>query len=189
MSQPYNWEEVDIPRGSFIGWGLRPGQKVVGKVLDYTPTGGTDFNQEPCPALTLELLEDAYSANKAQQYTKIDRGELVTLNCGQVQLQRGVRTADPKPGDVIAIELTSVAAGAGRNGGDVKEFGIKIARGAGGPVTRPQAQQQPQFAQSAPNFGAPAPAAAPQSDPWGSAPVPAAAPAGGFGGSNDEPPF
>jgi hypothetical protein len=104
----YNWETVDVPRGAFISWGETVGQHVTGKILDYEPTGGTNFAGEPCPQLSIEL---------------------VVLNAGQVSLKRAVKAADPKSGDLIKITLSNLVK---TPNGTVKEFDIKIARGAGG---------------------------------------------------------
>lgn len=122
----YQWEEIAVPAGSFIGWGTKPGQHVTGKVLDYEPSGGTDFNDDPCPQLTVELAEPAASFNKDGDRTDYPAGELVILTCGLVSLKRAVRAASPNPGDMIKITLTGLVKTAR---GTVKEMGIKIARG------------------------------------------------------------
>jgi hypothetical protein len=53
------------------------------------------------------------------------------LNAGQVSLKRALRAADPSPGDLIKITLINLAK---TDKGSVKEYDIKIARGAGGKV-------------------------------------------------------
>lgn len=155
-----NWEEIDVPRGAYIGWGNNAGQNVTGKVLEYAPTGGSDFNSNPCPQLAIELIEDAESYNKAGQCFKHAAGDIIQLTCGQVSLKRAVMAADPNPGDLVKISLEGIVNLQGGN--TVKEFGIKIARGAGGQSQQPAARPAQ----------APAPAAAPAP-----APTPAAAPA------------
>ena len=132
-----NWEEVTVPRGAYIGWGTKPGQHVTGKVVDYSDNGGTNFAGEPCPAATIELTEDAASFTKDGERSNHPAGELVQLNAGQVSLKRALRAADPKPGDLVKIELTNLAKTAN---GSVKEFSIKIARGAGG-TAKPKAAE------------------------------------------------
>lgn len=123
------WEEVAIPTGSFVGWGAKAGQHVTGKVIDYSIEGGTDFNQKPCPQLTIELTEQAASFNKEGDRVDFPAGDLVQITCGQVKLKQGIRAADPKVGDILKIELTDVTRLA--NGNSMKTFGIKIARGTG----------------------------------------------------------
>ena len=125
------WETVEVPRGAYIGWGSKKGQHVTGKVLDYQPEGGTDFNQAPCPSATIELTESAASFNKDGDRSEHEAGSLVQLNAGQVSLKRALRAADPSPGDLIKITLVNLAK---TDKGSVKEFDIKIARGAGGKV-------------------------------------------------------
>ena len=126
------WETVEVPRGAYIGWGSKKGQHVTGKVLDYQPEGGTDFNQNPCPSATIELTETAASFNKDGERSEHEAGSLVQLNAGQVSLKRALRAADPSPGDLIKITLINLAK---TDKGSVKEYDIKIARGAGGKVT------------------------------------------------------
>ena len=130
----YNWETIDVPRGAFISWGEQTGQHVTGKVLEYDPTGGTDFNNNPCPQLSVELIEPAASINKTGQRTDFPAGELVVLNAGQVSLKRAIKAADPKTGDLVKISLSNLVR---TTNGTVKEFEIKIARGAGGQSQQP----------------------------------------------------
>lgn len=131
-----NWEDIEVPRGAYIGWGTKKGQHVTGKVIDYSPDGGTNFAGEPCPLVTIELTEAAASFNKDGERTDYPAGELIQLNAGQVSLKRALRAADPAPGDLVKITLENLAK---TDKGTVKEFGIKIARGAGGTV-KPKAQ-------------------------------------------------
>lgn len=124
-----NWETVEVPRGAYLGWGNKKGQHVTGKVLEYSPDGGTNFAGDPCPSATIELTEPAASFNKEGERTDFPAGEIVQLNAGQVSLKRALRAADPNPGDLVKITLENLAK---TDKGTVKEFGIKIARGAGG---------------------------------------------------------
>ncbi|WP_183092925.1 hypothetical protein [Nocardioides stalactiti] len=123
-----NWEEIDVPRGAFIGWGSKVGQHVTGKVLAYDERGGTDFAGDPCPQLQVELTDPAASFNKDGDRTDYPAGDLVVLNCGQVSLKRAVRAAALDVGDLVKIELQNLVK---TEKGTVKEFGIKVARGAG----------------------------------------------------------
>lgn len=138
MSEP-NWEEIDVPRGAYIGWGEHVGQHITGRVLDYDPTGGTDFAGNPCPQLSVELIEPAASFNKVGERTDYPAGDLVVLNAGQVSLKRALRAADPSAGDLIKITLSNLVKTAN---GTVKEMAVRIARGAGGaPTANPFTQQ------------------------------------------------
>lgn len=136
------WEDVDVPRGAYISWGTKPGQHVTGKVLDYNPTGGNDFNDEPCPQIAIELTEPAASINKDGERTDFPAGELVQLNAGQVSLKRALRAADPRPGDLVKITLSDLVK---TTRGTVKEFSIKIARGAAATTTAAAADDEPPF--------------------------------------------
>jgi hypothetical protein len=122
-----NWEEVEVPRGAYISWGTKAGQHVTGRVVDYNLTGGNDFNDQPCPQIAIELTEPSASINKDGERTNFEPGELVQLNAGQVSLKRALRAADPSPGDLVKITLSDLVKTAK---GTVKEFSIKIARGA-----------------------------------------------------------
>lgn len=147
MSTNPQWEEVPVPRGAFIGWGNAIGQFVTGKVLDYDETGGTDFSGNTCPTLSVELLESAASFDKSGTRTDFPAGDLVILNAGQVSLKRALRAAALNVGDLVKITMSNLVKSAN---GTVKEFEIKVARGAGRP-----AQPAQTFQQQAP---APAPA-------------------------------
>lgn len=124
----YTFETVDVPRGAFISWGPYVGQSVVGRVLDFDPSGGTDFNDKPCPQLQVELIEPCKSISKDLEVTDFAKGELVMLNCGQTSLKRAVKVAALESGDIVKIELVNLVK---VDKGTVKEFGIKVARGAG----------------------------------------------------------
>jgi hypothetical protein len=120
------WVEVEVPRGAYLGWGSNPGQQVVGKVMHYDETGGTDFNKEVCPSIELSLLEPADSFNKAGERTTFEAGETVQLNCGQVSLRRAVSRAELLAGDLVKIALVNLATIKG--GRTVKEFSISVIR-------------------------------------------------------------
>lgn len=130
----YNWEDVEVPRGAFISWGNQTGQHVTGKVLSFDPTGGTDAKGNICPQLALELIEPAASINRDNVRTDFPAGELVVLNIGQVSLRRAVNAASLTNGDLVKITLENLVKA---TNGTVKEFSIKVARGAGGNV-KPQ---------------------------------------------------
>ena len=38
----YDFEKVEVPRGTFVGWAAKPGQKMTAKVVAYDETGGRD---------------------------------------------------------------------------------------------------------------------------------------------------
>jgi hypothetical protein len=122
------WVEVEVPRGPFYGWGTHPGQQIVGKVVNYDETGGTDFAKEVCPSLEVVLLEPSDSYNKAGDRTAHEAGETIQLNCGQVSLKRAVTRAELEHGDLVKITLANIAEIKG--GRTVKEFSISIIRAA-----------------------------------------------------------
>ena len=141
----YEWETIDVPSGAFIGWGTREGQHVTGKVLEYLPAGGTDFDGNPCPRLAVELIERAASFNKAGERTDYDPKEIVSLNVGQTGLKAAVLRANPEAGDLIKITMTGTTRT--NKGNDIKGFDLKIARGAGNPqaARRAVAEAEPPF--------------------------------------------
>ena len=140
------WETIEAPSGSFIGWGTRAGQHVTGRVIEYAIDGGTDFNGGKCPLLSIELTEAAASFSKDGERTDHEAGAIVNITAGQVKLKSVIRTADPAPGDLVKVELTGVSKTA--SGNTLKEFSLKIARGAGGSVA-------PKAAPAAESFEAP----------------------------------
>jgi quercetin dioxygenase-like cupin family protein len=129
-----NWEEIEVPRGSFISWADKPGQIVQGAVVTYDPRGGTDFNDQPCPQVIIDLTAHAESINKAGEVFEYDAGDMVTVNAGQANLAKALRKADPQPGDLLKITYADTEKSAK---GTVKVFAVKIARGSG--TARPKA--------------------------------------------------
>lgn len=121
------WEDVEIPQGSFIGWGAK-GQTVTGKVLSYSPDGGSDFAGNPCPQVVLELTEDAdnYKDKGATRET-LASGEFVTVTAGQANLKRAVVAAQANNGDLMRIRFEDTYKTAN---GEGKSFKVQIARGA-----------------------------------------------------------
>ena len=146
------WETVEVPRGAYISWGETPGvQEVIGKVIDFSHQGGTDFAGHPCPQVSLELRSPTFSVNKAGQRSEHQIGDLVILNAGLVSLKRAVLAMQMQPGDLIKIQFARVVP---TSNGTVKEFDVQIARGAGKNSPPPQAPQQ-QYAPPPQQYGAP----------------------------------
>lgn len=140
MTENYDWETVEVPAGSFIGWGTTGGQHVTGRILSYSPLGGVDFNGDACPELTIELTDRAASFNKNGERTDYPAGEMVNLTVGQLGLKKAVTRADPNVGDMIKITMTGTEKTT--KGNEIKVFDLKIARGSG-QTQRPPASRQP----------------------------------------------
>lgn len=176
-----DWETIEVPRGAFIGWSNTSShagkQHVTGEVLDYDPQGGTDFNDEKCPQLSVILTDKAASFNKEGERRDYEAGQLVLLNCGQVSLKRAVKAADLNVGDLVKITLSNFVK---TDKGTVKEFEIKRKRGNGSLSSNAERALK---AQQGNENGASA-----GSDPWESAPASAGASVGG-GFDDSEPPF
>ena len=127
MSEP-EWQESELPQGTFIGWG-KIGQTITGHVVNYTADGGRDYNGDPCPQIVLALTEgcDNYK-DKGATHETIDAGEFVTITAGQANLRRHLTGIMPAPGDLLRVRYDAdyrTASGTG------KEFRIKFARGVG----------------------------------------------------------
>jgi hypothetical protein len=145
VAQP-DWQKIDVPAGgNFIGWGNKDSQTVIGKVLTFTLTGGTDFNDNDCPQLELELVEDASSFDKGGNETVYGAGDLVTLTCGLVRLNKAVRKAGLQTGDLVKIVMTGTTDIGGGKG--MKEFDIYTIPGGGkkGTAVRAVKSEEPDF--------------------------------------------
>lgn len=153
------YQEIETPQGSFIGWGSKPGQVIEGRVTDYDPAGATDFGGSECPALEIELTRTGHSYAKEEWHT-YEAGDLVQISCGQVQLKKKVRKAQPRIGDMIRIELVDLVK---VSNGTVKSFTVGIDKNA-----------------ASSNGGG----SAKHEDLWANTPPPIAPPDDG-----DEPPF
>jgi hypothetical protein len=119
------FQDVDIPQGAFIGWG-KQGQTVTVTVASFDPTGGSDFNNNPCPLLVGTLTEAADNyRDQGTTHEQLDAGELVTITAGQANLKRGLLAADPKPGDIVRMIFTDTYKTASGTGKTIK---VQIAR-------------------------------------------------------------
>jgi hypothetical protein len=162
-----NWDdEIESSAGGFYGWGERVGQKMTGGILDYNPTGGSDFNGNPCPLLIAELTEESYSHNTSSGWTKLTAGETVKITCGLGSLNEAVRLAKLSGGDLVQIELAELKPT--NKGNPAKIFKVRVARGA---FMKASAPAQPAAVSG--GFGNSL-----GNDPWASTPPP-----------DDEPPF
>jgi hypothetical protein len=125
----YDFTPVEVPTGTYISWGPKPEQIVTIDVISYTPHGGTDFHDQPCPQIVGTLVADcATYRDKGATKERLTAGPMVTLNCGLANLKRNVLAADPQPGDIIRLTFESTTPGAK---GDIKLFKAEVARGAG----------------------------------------------------------
>jgi hypothetical protein len=176
------WEEIDVPRGQYIGWGNTPGQHVTGALLDMDMHGATTQAGDPCPLLEIELTYPAASFNKELQRVDFPPGEIVLLSVSQKQLQRAVKLAKLTPGDLVKIELRDQERTAN---GTAKIFGIAVDRGAA--LAKVNGQRRAagavtEFAPTGSLGGSAGPMPTVQSQQFAS--VPAAS-----GIADDEPPF
>lgn len=140
------WESVTAPRGEFIGWGQKVGQKVTGEVIHQGV--GSDPNKNECPELTVKLTEEAHSFVKGEWKT-FEADTIVKITCAQYSLKEGIPAARINPGDLIRIELTELRP---TNKSAQKIFDIKVRRNSAPapiqqvqqPVAQPPAFSAPQ---------------------------------------------
>lgn len=128
MSNDRTFEDIDVPQGRFIGWG-EIGQVIEIDVLSYGETDGSDFNGNECPLVSGFLTADATNfTDKGTKRETLKAGELVNVTCGQANLKKGVKIADPNRADVLRITYVDEYKTAKGTG---KEFKVQIARGQG----------------------------------------------------------
>lgn len=128
MPEP-TWKKIEVPQGRFIGWG-KIGQSVTIDVLDYQPSGGTDFNGNTCPLVTGTLVEDCDNyTDKGTSKERLKAGELVSVTCGQANLRKGILACDPKRGDLVRLTFTDTYTA---SKGEGKVIEVEHAPGAGG---------------------------------------------------------
>ena len=119
---------VEVPQGAFVGWG-RVGQHVTGIVRGYSPDAGSDFNDQPCPLLTVELTMVAENwRDKGTTKETLEAGELVSITAGQAGLRRRLHAVEPRVGDAIRV-IYDGEYPTGKGTG--KSFEVKLVRGAG----------------------------------------------------------
>lgn len=120
------WKEVEVPRGTFIGW-AKHGQSVTLRVASYSDTGGSDYNNEPCPQLVGALVEPAVTyRERGTVQQRIEAGEFVTINAGQPALARRLRVASAEgtlvPGGLCRVEYVGDYATSKGEGKDFKVY-------------------------------------------------------------------
>lgn len=112
----------DIPSGDFYQW-ENPGEvltgDVIAKIIDK------DFNQNPCPGLTI----------------RTDDGEEVRLTAGQAQLKAKLLEAKPAVGDRIKITFTGIEKRSG--GKTLKNFEVVVKAGGAKSKVTPAAAAAP----------------------------------------------
>lgn len=128
QQQTDQWEDVDVPSGSYIGWDTKPGQVVTGKVLDYGDQTGQDFNGKPCPEVEIELAQATYSVTKEGERFEHEAGDVVKVTAGLANLKKAVRAAKVQTGDEIWLKFTSTEK---VPKGTVKIFSARVRRGGG----------------------------------------------------------
>lgn len=129
------WEDVEVPSGTYIGWSDRPGQVVTGTLLELGE--GQDFNGKPCPELEIELTTPAYSVNKEGERFDHGEGDVVKVTAGGANLKKAVRAAKLSVGDLVWIQFSSTEK---VPKGTVKIFNVRVRRGAGA-----VAEEEPPF--------------------------------------------
>jgi hypothetical protein len=141
------WEEIDVPQGSYMSWASRPGQRVVGKIIDYDPRGGTDLNDQPCPLITVLLAEATYAVNKDGDRKEFAADDMIMVNCSLYNLKKAIKFANVERGDMINIHYNDVVR---VDKGDAKQFKIKVLRGSKANSRDQGAAGAPQYAGTVP---------------------------------------
>lgn len=104
------FQKVEVPRGRFIGWAVKPTdppQTVIVKVTDYDEQGGRTPNGNIVPQLSGTLVEPATNyRDHGTEREVLAGGELVTVTCSIANLRKGVKAAEPQPGDTVKLVYT-----------------------------------------------------------------------------------
>jgi hypothetical protein len=119
------WQKIEVPQGSFIGWGTKEGQIVQGKVTDYDETGGRDYDKNSCPLIEIELTYKAASFIKNQR-TDFPVGSVVLVTCGQANLKKAIKRAELVRGNLVKITMTGELDTG--QGSPMKMFDIQVDR-------------------------------------------------------------
>lgn len=119
------WEDVDVPQGAYMSWASRPGQRVVGLVIDYEPHEGRDFADQPCPLITLRLRDATYAVNKDGDRRDFAADEMIMVNCALVNLKKAVKFANLERGNLVDIHFYDVTK---VDKGDAKQFKVRVMR-------------------------------------------------------------
>lgn len=122
------YEKVEVPQGRFIGWGRKPTdppQTVIVKVTEYDEEGGKTPppNSRTVPQFSGTLVEDATNyRDGGTEKEEIKAGELVTVTCGIANLRKGIKAAEPRPGDTVKLVFNDTYATAEGTGKVIEVF-------------------------------------------------------------------
>jgi len=118
-----NWEDVDVPRGSYISWG-EVGQTVTIEVVSYSATAGSGYKDEQVPEVVGILQLDCINYRKGVKET-LSKGEFVTITCSQANINKAVRAAALEPGNLVRITFEDTYE---TPKGDGKAFKVQVNR-------------------------------------------------------------
>ena len=126
-----NWDEIPASGGGtggpFISWGPKPGQIILGEVLDATP--GTDYDGNPCAQISVLLDEPTTSEPKQGETRTFAKGDTVTVKgASPSSLKKGMLDAAPVAGDTIRIAFDSMYDTAKGGKASGKGFTVKISK-------------------------------------------------------------
>ena len=113
--------------GTFMKW-EDVGDCVEGRILDFDLDGGRDFDQQPCPQLTVET----------------DRGVIV-ISAGQANLKRLLTERSPKLIEGHGVKVTYSGTYTTKQGGTGKEFTLGVTPKPIAPITVELAQDEEPF--------------------------------------------
>jgi hypothetical protein len=140
------WQTIEVPQGSFIGWGSKHGQHVTGRVTDYDETGGRDYDKNSCPLVEVELTDKAASFIKGER-TDFPPGATVLVTCGQANLKKAIKRAELQRGNLVKITMTGEQDTG--QGSPMKVFTIQVDRSvvstSNGAAGMPDDDDEPPF--------------------------------------------
>lgn len=104
-----DYESIPTGGGEFVTW-TEVGQVVEGIIIGFTVDGGSDFNDNACPEVTIRQLD----------------GALATVTCGTAQLKKAMTLNADKMrlGHQIRIEFTGTYKT--NKGSDGKSFSVGV---------------------------------------------------------------
>lgn len=100
--------KVEVPRGTFWGWAVKPPQEVTVETISYDPQGGRDAKDNIVPRLIGKVLKDTTSyRDRGTTAVEIKAGEVVTIEGGVANVKSGLLAADPKRGQIVQLTFTA----------------------------------------------------------------------------------
>lgn len=99
-------QKVEVPRGQFFGWAVKPPQEITVETISYDPQGGRDAKDNVVPRLIGKVMVPTTSyRDRGTTEVELDAGEIVTIEGGVANVKTGLLAANPQRGQIVQLKF------------------------------------------------------------------------------------